>query len=193
MNMPANPFQSGLLQDRRARTRSRELTDPMLVVSLHGGPLYQLKVRDLSDEGAGIVARADSNLLQRVEVGQVVKVRVVLPRNYKGPSGHYQSRVEHITQIQEGPFSGHMIIGLSFLNRIAPDQSRMRRQPEQQVSGSFNTASKRPYQQDHRDAHGDNDDFQREPQLPVVAEAEPPGPQNESVVLVADGREEGAG
>ncbi|MFO7708166.1 MAG: hypothetical protein R6V84_08325 [Desulfobacterales bacterium] len=118
MNMPANPFQSGQFRDRRARKRSKELTDPMLVISLHGGPLYQLKVRDLSDEGAGIVARADSNFLQKIEIGQVLKVNVVLPRNFKGPSGHYQSRVEHITAIQEGPFAGHMIIGLAFLNRI---------------------------------------------------------------------------
>ncbi len=138
MNMPANPFQSGPFRDRRARTRSKELTDPMLVISLHGGPLYQLKVRDLSDEGAGIVARADSNLLQRIEIGQVLKVRVVLPRNYKGPSGHYQSRVEHITPIQEGPFAGHMIIGLSFLHRITLDPSRYRRQPGNE-SGSSNT------------------------------------------------------
>lgn len=90
----------------------------MVVIGLSGCPLYQLKVRDLSDEGVGVVVRADSNLFQKIEIGQEFRVRVVLPRGYKGPTGHYLSRVEHITELQEGPFNGHMIVGLSFLNRI---------------------------------------------------------------------------
>jgi hypothetical protein len=116
--MPDNISQSGQFQNRRARYRSKELTNPMVVVSVPGGPQYQLKVRDLSDEGTGIVVRADSSLLQRIEIGQELKVRVVLPRDYKGPTGFYRSRVEHITEIQEGPFKGHLIVGLSFLTGV---------------------------------------------------------------------------
>jgi hypothetical protein len=87
----------------------------MAVISMSGSPLYQLKIRDLSDEGAGIVVRTDSSLLKMIEIGKELNVRLVLPRDYSGPSGHYQSRVEHITEILEGPFKGHMIVGLSFL------------------------------------------------------------------------------
>jgi len=113
--MPDKSVQSDQPPDRRNRYRSKDLNNPMIVISLSGGPLYQLKVRDLSYEGAGIVVRADSLFLQKVEIGRELKVRVVLPRGYKGPSGHYQSIVEHITEIQEGPFKGHMAVGLSFL------------------------------------------------------------------------------
>jgi hypothetical protein len=74
-----------------------------------------MKIRDLSEEGAGIVTRPDSLLLQKIKIGQEVMASVLLPRGYKGPSGHYRSRVEHVTQIKEGPFSGHMIVGLSFI------------------------------------------------------------------------------
>ena len=104
--------------DRRNRSRSKKLSNPMVVISLSGGPLYQLKVRDLSFKGAGIVVRADSTFLQKIEIGRELKVRVVLPRGYKGPSGFYQSKVEHITEIQEGPYKGHMIVGLSFITGI---------------------------------------------------------------------------
>lgn len=113
--MSANALQSAPLPDRRASYRAKELSNPMAVITLSGGPLYQLKIRDLSEEGAGIVTRPDSLLLQKIKIGQEVMASVLLPRGYKGPSGHYRSRVEHITEIKEGPFSGHMIVGLSFV------------------------------------------------------------------------------
>ena len=106
------------LTNRRNRSRSKELSNPMVVISLSGGPLYQLKVRDLSYQGAGILVRADSIFLRKIEIGRELKVRVVLPRGYKGPTGFYRSRVEHITEIQEGPFKGHLIVGLSFLTGV---------------------------------------------------------------------------
>jgi hypothetical protein len=87
----------------------------MVEIKLEGGPLYQLKVKDLSNEGAGIVVRSDSNFLKRIQVGQSLNVHLILPVNYKGPSGHYRSRVEHITEIAEGPFSGHLVVGISIL------------------------------------------------------------------------------
>jgi hypothetical protein len=115
MKMLDNTPQSGQFRDRRARYRSKEMINPMAVINCHSGPLYQLKVRDLSYEGAGIVVRADSNLLKMIDIGQELKVRVVLPRDYKGPSGHYRSRVEHITEIEEGIYQGLFVMGISFL------------------------------------------------------------------------------
>jgi hypothetical protein len=116
MKMPDEASKVDRLPNRRNRTRSKELTNPMAVIRSSGGPLYQLKVGDLSDEGAAIIVRPDSNFLQLIQVGEEVNVRMLLPRNYsfKGPSGDCRSRVAHITEIQEGPFKGHMIVGLSF-------------------------------------------------------------------------------
>jgi len=115
MRLPEKSSQLDQPPDRRHRYRSKDLSKPTIVIGLPGGPLYQLKLRDLSYEGAGILVRADSQFLQKVEIGRELKVRVVLPRGYQGPSGYYQSRVEHITELREGPFKGHLIVGLSFL------------------------------------------------------------------------------
>ncbi len=104
------------IPDRRNRYRSTNLSDPMVEIRLAGGPLYLLKVRDLSNEGAGIVVRSDSNLLKMIQVGQRLNVRLILPVNYKGPSGHYRSRIEHITEIADGPYNGHLIVGISILS-----------------------------------------------------------------------------
>jgi hypothetical protein len=109
-------------QDRRARYRSRELTNPMAVITLTGGPLYQLKIRDLSEEGVGIVARSDSAIFEKIAIGQDLLAGILLPRGYKGPTGCYRARVEHITEIKEGPFAGHMLIGLSFLTEASEQE-----------------------------------------------------------------------
>jgi hypothetical protein len=50
----------------------------MIEIRFTGHPVYQLKVRDLTNEGAGIVVRLDSDLLKMIEVGQELNVRLVL-------------------------------------------------------------------------------------------------------------------
>lgn len=116
MKNPGEAANLNSCPDRRNRYRSTSLSDPMVEIRLAGGPLYLLKVRDLSSEGAGIVVRSDSNLLKKIQVGQRLNVRLILPVNYKGPSGHYRSQVEHITEIADGPYNGHLIVGISILS-----------------------------------------------------------------------------
>ena len=115
--MPDKPLKSTRDQDRRKTGRSTRSSNPMIEIRFSGHPVYQLKVRDLSNEGAGIVVRPDSDLLKMIEVGQELNVRLVLPRNYLGPSGDFRSKVVHIDEILEGPYRGHMLVGLSFHHR----------------------------------------------------------------------------
>ena len=116
MKMPEEALKPDRVLDRRNRHRSKDLIDPMAVITSFGSPLYQLKVQDLSDQGVGIVVRSDSHFLKVIEVGKEVDVRLVLPRyyRYRGSADHCRSRVEHITEIQEGPFKGHLHVGISF-------------------------------------------------------------------------------
>lgn len=122
MKHPNEALEACRIADRRSRYRSTALSNPMVEIRLSGGPLYQLKVRDLSNDGAGIVVRSDSNLLKRIQVGQRLDVRVILPIGFKGPSGHYRSRVEHITELADGPYSGHLIVGISILAGISSNE-----------------------------------------------------------------------
>ena len=95
-----------------------DLSNPMAEIKFSGSPIYMLKVRDLSDKGAGVIVKSDSSFMKTIEIGQELNVRLILPRYYTGPSGNFRARVEHITEIQEGRFKGHLIVGLSFLPRI---------------------------------------------------------------------------
>jgi hypothetical protein len=113
--MPDKPSKPIQQPDRRRTARSIRLSNPMMEIRFAGCPRYQLKVRDLSNEGAGIIVRPDSDFLKMIEVGQELNVSFVLPRDYIGPSGNFRSKVVHIDEILKGPFKGHRVVGLSFL------------------------------------------------------------------------------
>jgi hypothetical protein len=118
MKMPDETSKPSQQPEVRRKPRSTDLSNPMVEIKSPGNPIFQLKVRNISDEGVGVLVRPDSKLLNLIKIGHEVSVKLVLPRNYKGPSGNFRARVKHITEIQEGRFKGHMIIGLSFLTGI---------------------------------------------------------------------------
>jgi hypothetical protein len=103
--------------ERRQEPRSAKLSNHRAEFKFPGVPVYQLKVRDISAKGAGIVVRADSNFLTMIQIGQELNVNLLLPKE-SGPSGHYQSRIEHISELNQGRFKGHRVVGISMLNKI---------------------------------------------------------------------------
>ena len=103
--------------DRRLEPRATGLSSHRAEFKFTGVPIYQLKVRDLSANGAGIIVRADSKVLELIQIGQELVVKLISPAGSKGPSGYYKSRIEHITELKEGRFRGHMVVGLWLLNK----------------------------------------------------------------------------
>ena len=102
--------------DRRLEPRVTKLSNHSAEFKIPGVPVYQLKVRDLSAKGAGIVVRADSNFLKMIQVGQELDVKMI-PGT--GLSGYQRSRVAHVTELKDGRYRGHMVVGLSFLSKVS--------------------------------------------------------------------------
>jgi hypothetical protein len=111
--------QPGQPPDRRLEPRATKLSDHMAEFKLTGVPIYQLKVRDLSAKGAGILARADSKILNMIRIGQELDVKLISFAETTDSSGHYRSRIEHISELKEGRYHGHMVIGISILNKMS--------------------------------------------------------------------------
>jgi len=111
--------QPGQPPDRRIEPRVTKLSNHRVEFKFTGVPVYQLIVRDLSATGAGIVARTDSKILNMIRIGQELNVKLISFAGATGPSGHYRSRIEHISELKEGRFRGHMVIGISILNKIS--------------------------------------------------------------------------
>jgi hypothetical protein len=104
--------------DRRHELRTTEVSNNRTEVKFPGVPTYQFKMRDLSTNGAGLIARTDSNFLNMIHVGQKLEVRLISFSHTTGPSGRYQTKIKHVSEIKNGRFRGHMAVGLSFINKI---------------------------------------------------------------------------
>lgn len=124
--MPKETSEKSQNPEKRIKPRSKGLlnglSSPMVEIKFPGVPLYQLKIHDTADEGVGIVLRPDSGLLELIDVGQKLEVGLIAPsKGYQKPSGQYLSRIEHVTKIKEGPFTGHILVGIAFLKEIKTD------------------------------------------------------------------------
>jgi hypothetical protein len=115
---PGRPDRTDSSADKRGDGRADKLTDFRAEFKFPGVPVYQLKVRDVSGRGAGVVVRADSDFLTLVAVGQELNVRMLSPR-HTGPSGFFRCRIEHISELKKGRFKGHMVVGLSLTGKAS--------------------------------------------------------------------------
>ena len=104
--------------ERRTEPRAARLSNHRVEFKFPGVPVYQLKVRDISDKGAGVVVKADSNFVAMIAVGQELTMKLLSPLESKSPVGHYRSRIEHISELESGRFKGHLVVGISLLKEI---------------------------------------------------------------------------
>ena len=111
--------------EMRNKHRSINLPHPMVEIKFPGVPTYQLKIRDSADEGIGIIVRPDSGFLDLIDIGQELNLKLISPSDsdYKGPSGYYLARIEHITKIQKKPLKSHLIVGLALLKKGSSETS----------------------------------------------------------------------
>ncbi|MCU0562724.1 MAG: hypothetical protein MUE48_02105 [Desulfobacterales bacterium] len=105
--------------ERRLRPRAPVLSEHMVELTVPGVPIYQLKLKDISETGAGAIVNPRSKLLSMVQVGLELRVRLITPRGSRFRQGAYRGRIIQITEIAEGAYRGHVLLGLS-LNPEGP-------------------------------------------------------------------------
>jgi hypothetical protein len=104
-------------KERRAKARRTQLRNYRVEIKLIGKPIYQFRVTDVSKEGAGLLVKADSAFLNLIEVGQVVDSEFISPTG-SNPSGIYKAEIKHITKPSKGENDGHLLVGISILEKI---------------------------------------------------------------------------
>jgi hypothetical protein len=85
----------------------------MMEFMLPGSPIYQLKLKDISETGAGAIVNPQSKLLGMVRVGQELRVRLVVPRGSGFRAGSYRGRITQITELVDGAYKGHLLVGVA--------------------------------------------------------------------------------
>jgi hypothetical protein len=104
-------------RDRRTALRHPAQPEDMVEFNIAGYPVYQLKLQNVSQSGAGVIVRPDSQLLTLIHVDQQLKVKL-LSRDSQLAQGIYQFRIAHITESKEGRYKGHMVVGIELLEKV---------------------------------------------------------------------------
>ena len=102
--------------ERRAWSRKIKIKNYRIEMMLIGEPIYQFKVRDVSLNGAGFLVKENSNFLNLIEVGQVVKANLLSPTG-DAPSGIYKAEIKHITTPRNGKHKGHLLVGVCLIEK----------------------------------------------------------------------------
>jgi integration host factor subunit alpha len=116
-NQKPGPFKSA--SDRRTEPRIDQLQHGKAVVRVSGIPIYVFKLKDVSENGTCFVVKEDSSLLRNIQVGQEIEIQIVLTKDNSESTLFQRSQIMHITRPGEGRFTGHLLIGVRILSRLA--------------------------------------------------------------------------
>ena len=104
--------------EKRIKPRYPGLSEHMVVFAIPSAPLYQLKAKDISETGIGVIVKADSKFLNLIEIGQEMNVELLAPQESRNMQGLYRARIAHITVLEEGRFKGHKLVALELISKI---------------------------------------------------------------------------
>ena len=83
-------------------------------IKLTGVPLYQFKLKDISDNGASILIKENSAMINHLEVGQRLQIKFH-SNSHPDLNGYFDSKIAHITKNEEGRYKGHYLVGVQIL------------------------------------------------------------------------------
>jgi hypothetical protein len=86
---------------------------------LPGAPIYQLKAKDISETGIGVIVRPDSKFLNMIQAGQEMNVKLHTLQESSPNQGIYKARISHITALDDGRFKGHKLVALELMSKIS--------------------------------------------------------------------------
>jgi len=109
---------NSVFREKRIKPRYPALSEHMVVFSFPGVPLYQLKAKDISENGIGVIVKPDSKFLNLIEIGQEMNVELLTPQESRHVQGVYSARIAHITLLEEGRFKGHKLVALELISKI---------------------------------------------------------------------------
>jgi hypothetical protein len=103
-----------MTEERRTQKREAAKYCDHAEIRLVGVPIYEVKIKDLSANGASILVKKDSLLLNHLGVGKTISVKYYLGDRSKAV-GPFKANIVHLTQLEQGRFKEHFSAGLSIV------------------------------------------------------------------------------
>jgi len=105
--------------EKRTKPRYPALSEHMVEFAFPSAPVYQLKAKDISETGIGVIVKPDSNFLNLIEIGQEMNVKLLAPQESRHMQGIYKAKIVHITALEEGKFKGHKLVALELISQVS--------------------------------------------------------------------------
>ena len=80
------------------------------------GSLYQFKIWNISAQGMCLLVRDDSEILNDMKVGTILKMKYYTT-DFSIPPKELKTEIKHITKEDQGRFKGHALVGLYVLDK----------------------------------------------------------------------------
>jgi hypothetical protein len=105
-------------RERRSEQRRKAEKFHSVEFNLGGAvPIYQFGLRDISENGACILVKKDSPILQHLKVGQVMSMKFYEQGIYN-PATLLKSEIRHISPGKPGDNEDLVMIGIRILERF---------------------------------------------------------------------------
>ncbi len=104
-------------KELRTEPRETDLNNCRVEIKLIGKPLYQFKLKDISNKGAGVLIKDDSGFLNLIDTDQNLEADFIASKASKH-AGMHKAQIKHITKIEDGRYKGHRLVGISILERL---------------------------------------------------------------------------
>ncbi len=102
--------------EKRAETRETLEKMQSVELKLPNLPIYVFKVKDTSPNGICFLVKADSDILNHIQEGQILDLKYHTEDTTK-PSEAFSSEIKHITKMDKGPYKDHRLVGLMILEK----------------------------------------------------------------------------
>jgi hypothetical protein len=112
----AEDISSRYPSDRRTDARQLSKKFYSVEMKLAALPIYQFKLKDVSENGACFMVKEDSAILGYLQVGQQLDMRYY-SEDRTEPSEIFRTEIKHITKVTEKPYKGHYLIGVMILEK----------------------------------------------------------------------------
>ena len=108
-------FESILEKRSEPRTDAEKIHS--VEINLKGSvPIYQFKLRDVSVNGACILVKEGSPILEHIQVGQVMDMRYYYG-DRSNPSNIFKTQIKRIAKPKEKGITGHYQVGVAILEK----------------------------------------------------------------------------
>ena len=110
-----------IIREKRSEQRHATSRCYRIEIKLVGVPIYQFRLINVTDKGASILIKDDSDFLSMIKVDQIIDVTFISPED-EHPSGRYKIKFKHISELNKSNYNGHRLVGISILVKL--DQNK---------------------------------------------------------------------